>query len=257
MYRHLEYDEVAAHVVRVRLNRPAAANALSGALLAELDDAVARIAEDDEVRVWLLTGSPRPDGRPCFSAGADLKEALDPKAGVYPRAAALVTAIEDLPKPSIALIDGVCTTGGLELALACHLRIAADSAQLSDWHLRRTGLGIGQWGMAARLARLVGTDRARELILLGTELDGERAERIGLVNRLVPAGELDAAGLEWATTIAGLPRRGVRTTMEYLALQDGRSRSEALALAERAPSLTGLALRPFRDAAARFQREKE
>lgn len=84
MYRHLEYDEVSAHVVRVRLNRPAAANALSGALLAELDDAVARIAEDEEVRAWLLTGSPRPDGRPCFGAGADLKEALDPKAGAYP-----------------------------------------------------------------------------------------------------------------------------------------------------------------------------
>src|SRR3546814_19616895 len=106
--------------------------------------------------------------------------------------------------------------------------------------------------MAARLARLVGTDRARELILRGTVLDGERAERIGLVNQVVPGAELEAAGLEWATRIAGLPRRGVRTTMEYLALQDGRSRADALALAERAPALTGLALRPFSDAAARF-----
>src|SRR3546814_15462013 len=88
-----------------------------------------------------------------------------------------MTAIDDLPKPSIALIDGVCTTGGLELALACDLRIAAETAALSDWHLRRTGLGIGQWGMAARLARLVGTDRARELILPGTVPAGERRGR--------------------------------------------------------------------------------
>src|SRR3546814_18520313 len=82
--------------------------------------------------------------------------------------------------------------------------------------------------MAARLARLVGTDRARELILLGTVLDGERAERIGLVNQVVPGAELEAAGLAWATRIAGLPRPGVRTTMEYLALPDGRSRADPL-----------------------------
>lgn len=257
MYQHLDVEAVAPHVLRVQLARPSAANALNAALLAELDDAVRRIAADDDVHAWLLTGAPRPDGRPCFSAGADLKEALDPDAVPFPRAAALLTAIDDLPKPSIALIDGVCTTGGLELALACDLRIAADTARISDWHLRRTGLGIGQWGMAARLSRLVGTDRARELILLGTELDGEEAARIGLVNRMVPSADLETGGLEWATRIAGLPRRGVRTTMEYLTLQDGRSKAEALALADRAPALTGLALRPFSDAADRFRRERE
>ena len=92
--------------------------------------------------------------------------------------------------------------------MACDLRIAAESARLSDWHLKRTGLGIGAWGSAARLSRLVGVDKAKELLLLGEEVSGTEAERIGLVNKSVPDDDLMPEALRWAATIAAGPGAG-------------------------------------------------
>jgi enoyl-CoA hydratase len=252
-YDHIRYETVADHVARVTLDRPEAANALSPALFAELDDAVSRIDADDDVRVWLLTGAPRTDGRPWFSAGADLKAATRPYAGRLVDPARLVDRIDDLLKPSIAVIGGFCTTGALELVMACDLRIAARSARLSDWHLKATGLGIGRWGSAVRLSRLVGADKAKELLLTGVEISGDEAERIGLVTRCVADADVDQAALDMATTIAGMPRRGVRTTLGFLSMQQDLSKHEALRLADRAPELMGLTLRPVADAAARFE----
>ncbi|MCW2545889.1 MAG: short chain enoyl-CoA hydratase [Mycobacterium sp.] len=255
-YQHIRLERPAEHVARVVLDRPRSANALSSALLVELADAVARIALDDDVRVWLLTGANRADGRPWFSAGVDLKEALAASSSTLD-GGALVDSIDDMLKPSIAVIGGVCTTGALELALACDLRVAARSATLSDWHLKRTGLGIGAWGMAARLSRLVGVDKAKEILLLGEELTGDQAAAIGLVNRVVPDDQLDSEGLRMATIIAALPRRGVRTTLGYLALQSQMSKEEALRWANLTPELMGVKLRPFSDAANRFNDERE
>jgi enoyl-CoA hydratase/carnithine racemase len=251
-YEHLRLERPAPHVARVVLSRPASANALSSALLDELDDAVRRIEGDDEVRVWLLAGAPRPDGRPCFSAGVDMKEALAGPVTHRSNPAELVDRIDDMLKPSIAVIAGVCTTGALELALACDLRIAGRSARISDWHLKRSGLGIGAWGGSARLSRLVGVDKAKELLLLGTEVDGAEAARINLVNRAVDDEALDSSALQMAGTIASLPRRGVRATLGYLQLQADMSKREAIRWAELTPGLMGLTLRPFEDAAARF-----
>jgi enoyl-CoA hydratase/carnithine racemase len=166
--------------------------------------------------------------------------------------ARLVDRIDDMLTPSIAVIGGVCTTGALELALACDLRIAGTSARLSDWHLKRTGLGIGAWGLAARLSRLVGVDKAKELLLLSEEVDGAQAARIGLVNRVVPDADLDAVALDMATTIASRPRRGVRTTLGYLATQADMSKREAIHWAQLTPGFMGLQLRPFSDAASRY-----
>lgn len=254
-YETIRYEQPADHVVRIVLDRPEAANALSPQLFAELDDALDRIEADDDVRVWIITGAPRTDGRPWFSAGADLKaglaDASRPDRLVDP--ADVVTRIDDLLKPSIAVIGGFCTTGALEVAAACDLRIAADDARLSDWHLKATGLGIGQWGAAVRLSRLVGVDKAKELLLTGVEVSGIEAAAMGLVNRSVPQAELDDAGLDLATTIASLPPRGVRTTLGFLALQQDMDRHEALRWAELAPGFMGLDLRPLRDAAARFE----
>jgi enoyl-CoA hydratase len=252
-YEHLRYATIADHVAQVTLARPEAANALSPALLAELDDVVARIDADDDVRVWLLRGAPRSDGRPWFSAGADLKAARQPYAGRAVNPARLVDRIDDLLKPSIAVIQGFCTTGALELVMACDLRIAGSSARLSDWHLKATGLGIGQWGSAVRLSRLVGAANAKELLLTGIEIPGDEAERIGLVNRCVPDTDVDRVALDMATAIAGMPRRGVRTTLGFLSMQQDLSKHEALRLADRAPELMGLTLRPLDDAAARFE----
>ncbi len=243
-------------VALVVLDRPSAANALSAALFADLSAVVDEIAADDAVRAWVLTGAERTDGRPWFSAGTDMKEAAT---GMPPRRtavdpAAVVERIAALAKPSIAAVRGVCTTGALELAMACHLRVAADDARLSDWHLRATGLGIGQWGAAVRLSRLVGVANATELLLTGREVDGIEAQRIGLVNRVLPDAEVVPEAVSLADSIAALPRRGVQTTLQFLSLQRDMPTHEALRWAQRMPDLVDLELRPFRDAAERFAR---
>ena len=259
----LRLERPSEHVAVVVIDAPAVANALSGRFFAELAVALDTIERDDAIRVWLLTGAPRPDGRPWFSSGADLREAADGRGsgsgphGPAAAPAAVIDRVDDLLKPSIAVIAGVCTTGALELAMACDLRIAAESARLSDWHLKRTGLGIGAWGSAARLSRLVGVDKAKELLLLGEEIGGTEAERIGLVNKAVPDDDLMPEALRWAATIADRPRRGVRATLGFLQLQADMSKQEALRWAQLTPGYMGLELRPFEDAAQRFYRSKE
>jgi enoyl-CoA hydratase/carnithine racemase len=258
----LRLERPSEHVAVVVIDAPAVANALSGTFFADLDIALDTIEQDDAVRVWLLTGAPRPDGRPWFSSGADLREAAGGRGsgpgphGPAAAPAAVIDRVDDLLKPSIAVIAGVCTTGALELAMACDLRIAAESARLSDWHLKRTGLGIGAWGAAARLSRLVGVDKAKELLLLGEEVSGTEAERIGLVNKAVPDDDLMPEALRWAATIADRPRRGVRATLGFLQLQADMSKQEALRWAQLTPGYMGLELRPFQDAAQRFYRTR-
>jgi enoyl-CoA hydratase/carnithine racemase len=253
-FDNIRYERVADHVVRITLDRPAVANALSLGLFGELDRALDRIESDDDVRAWMITGAPRPDGRPWFSAGADLKEEVASIKGRPVDPASVIDRIDRLLKPSIAVIGGFCTTGALELVMACDLRIAAHTARLSDWHLKTTGLGIGAWGSAVRLSRLVGTDKAKELLLTGDEVSGEEAARIGLVNRAVPQSELEPAALAMATTIAGYPPTGVRTTLGFLGVQADMAKPDALCFADQAPAFMGLRLRPFTDAAARFAR---
>ena len=113
---------VEEHIAVVTLHRPERLNALSVALLQELQAAIRQARSDEDVRLVVITGSPRPDGRPCFSAGDDLKEmaagvAMPPGLGFD-----LTNMIDDLLKPTIAVIDGICSTGAVELALSCDLR---------------------------------------------------------------------------------------------------------------------------------------
>lgn len=257
-YECLLYDRPAEHVARIALHRPGAANALSTRLLLELRDAVGRVLEDDSVRAWILTGAPRADGRPMFSAGVDMKDAVsDHEKFERADGRGLVDLIDNAVKPSIAVIDGICTTGGLEVALACDLRFASPRAQLSDWHMKRSGLGIGAWGSAARLSRLVGLDRAKEILLTSRVVGGEEAAAIGLVHRVVAEDELMESALETAGQIAGMPPRGVRATLGYLQLQAHLSTQESIHLGTFAPELMGIRRRPFSDAAERFLRERD
>ncbi|MET0197390.1 MAG: enoyl-CoA hydratase/isomerase family protein [Rhodococcus fascians] len=252
-YRYLTVTRPVPNVAMVAMNRPEAANAINRAMLAELADALRSIAADERVHAWILTGSPRTDGRLWFSAGADMKEALKPDYdGPRVTGREVCDLIDDMLTPSIALIGGVCTTGALELAMACDVRIVATGAELSDYHLARTGMAIGAWGAAARLSRLVGVDKAKEILLLSATMTGEEAVRIGLANRVVPDDALITEGLAIASTIAAMPRKGVRTTLGYLAMQAGLSKHEAIQLADRTPELMGVKLRPFGDAASRF-----
>ncbi|MFJ3212605.1 enoyl-CoA hydratase/isomerase family protein [Streptomyces flaveolus] len=255
-YSDIVVDTPAEHVRRVTLSRPDRANAISKRMLAELLDAVEELAADDSVHVWLLRGTPRHDGRAWFSAGADMKEALSPPAEASVDGAEVCDRIDTLLKPSIAVLGGVCTTGALELALACDLRVAGHSAVLSDYHLLRSGLGIGAWGLAPRLSRLVGTDKAKELLLLSMEVPAQEAQRIGLVNRVVDDDALDTECLDIAKRIASMPRRGVRATLGFLQEQADLGVHDAQALARRFPELMGIRLRPFSDAAGRFYTER-
>lgn len=256
-YTEIVVDDPARNVRRVTLNRPRQANAINKRMLAEIMHAVEEIAVDDRVHAWLLCGAARDDGRGWFSAGADMKDALSAPVGPTIDGAEVCDRIDSLLKPSIAMIGGTCTTGALELALACDLRVAARSALISDYHLVRSGLAIGAWGLAPRLSRLVGTDKAKELLLLSMEVTAEEALRIGLVHRLAEDAELEEECLGLATRIASMPRRGVRATLGFLHEQADLGLHDAQDLGRRFPERMGIRLRPFSDAAGRFFADRE
>ena len=174
-------------------------NALSTALLSELDQHLHAIDEDRAVRSVILTG----DGQ-YFSAGADLKEMatldLAKAPEIVRRGQALFERIADLRIPVIASINGLALGGGLELALACDLRIAGESAKLGAPEVNY-GL-MPAYGGTQRLARLVGASKAKELIFTGAMISAAEGFRIGLVNRAVPAGQELRAARDLAHTIA-------------------------------------------------------
>lgn len=191
------------NVAVITLNREAALNSINPELLDELEQALNNAEQDAEIRAVIITAK----GEKVFSAGADLKAAAefsaDPeKAEAFLRRGQEVfRKIEHFPKPVIAAINGLAVGGGLELALACDLRIAADTAKLGA---PEVGLGlIPAWGGTQRLPKLIGMSRAKELILTGTPITAKEAEKYGIVNKVVPADELMSTALVLATQIAG------------------------------------------------------
>lgn len=168
------------------LNRPEAMNALSAALRSELARTVLDMEADPDIRVLILTGA----GERAFTAGLDLKE-LGSGASTIGDAVDVedpVTALDRFSGPVIGAINGVAITGGFELALACDVLIASENARFADTHAR-VGIMPG-WGLSQKLSRAIGISRAKELSLTGNFLSAERAERWGLVNRVVAAEEL-------------------------------------------------------------------
>ncbi len=187
-------------VAEVTVNRPEKLNALNRATIAELADCFASLQDDDQVRVVLLTGA----GEKAFVAGADISELAGLRADQAERYALegqrLMDLIENLGKPVIAVVNGFALGGGCELAMACSLRYAADSARLG---LPETGLGlIPGFGGTQRLARLVGRGRAQELVLTADMVSAEEALKMGLVNKVVPTGELREAAGKLAAKLA-------------------------------------------------------
>ncbi len=181
-----QQDEIATLVIQ----RPEKLNALNGELIDELDRAFHQLAEDATVRGIILTGA----GEKAFVAGADIAELarMGPLSGVRTsrQGQDAFRFLEKLPKPVIAAVNGFALGGGLELALACHLRIASENARFG---LPEVKLGIiPGYGGTIRLPRLVGRGRALEMMLTGEMIDAEEAYRIGLVNRVVPQVELQA-----------------------------------------------------------------
>jgi enoyl-CoA hydratase len=182
----------------VTIDRPERRNAVDGPTAAALLEAYERFAADDTAHIMVLTGA----GEEAFCAGADLKAlaTLDPDAAAGPMGFSRLTPV----KPAIAAISGWCVAGGLELALWCDLRVAAESAQFGCLE-RRWGVPLIDGG-TQRLPRIVGLGRALDLILTGRTVAAEEALAIGLVNDVVPPGAHLARALELAEAIAALPQ---------------------------------------------------
>jgi enoyl-CoA hydratase len=183
------------------VDRPEKLNALNAAVQEDLAARVAEAEADATLRCVILTGA----GEKAFIAGADIGELakLTPLVGREHalRGQALLCRLENLPVPTIAAINGYAYGGGLELALACTLRVASENAKMG---LPETSLGIlPGYGGTQRLARLLGTARAAELVLTAEKgVTAAEAHRLGLVNRVVPAGQALTAALELAQAIS-------------------------------------------------------
>ena len=207
----LERDEA---VALVTINRPQVLNALNMATLDELRRVILDLKRDGSVRAVILTGS----GEKAFVAGADINE-LAVQTPITGREHALagqhvLDLIEQMGKPVIAAINGYALGGGCELALACTLRIAADTARLGQPEIN-LGILPGYAG-TQRLPRLVGKARAMELILTGAQISASEAERIGLVNRVVPAADLLAEARKLAAALARQAPIAVRYILDAI-----------------------------------------
>ncbi len=206
------------HVLTLTLNRPERLNALGGGMREEIHDGFQQAQQDPEVRVVVLTGAGR-----AFCSGGDVKEMAKRRGeGGAQRADGQLPPLRDhilalmraMPKPVIGSINGVAAGAGMNLALACDMRIASEKAVFSQAFVKR-GLHP-DWGGTFFLPRLVGTAKACELIFGGDMLGAEEAHRLGIVNRLVPHDDLPAATMEWAQALAagppvaiGLAKRGI------------------------------------------------
>ena len=175
-------------ILIITIDRPKVLNALNAQTVGEIGEAFHAARFDETVKAVILTGS----GEKAFVAGADINElaqcnALTGKTTAE-KGQRIFLAIERFPKPVIAAVNGFALGGGCELALACHIRIASENAKLG---LPEVTLGIiPGYGGTQRMARLLGKGKALELILSGDRIDASEAERIGLVNKVVPADQL-------------------------------------------------------------------
>lgn len=221
-------------VATVRINRPDKLNALNAVVRREIAQAMDQLAEDDSVRVAVLCGT----GEKAFAAGADVAEFAGRTPGeqreVY-RRRRVYDAVAAFPKPLIAAIHGFCLGGGVELALACDVRVADPSARFGQFEIR-LGLIPGAGG-TQRLARLVGPGQAARIALSGDVLDGTEAHRIGLVEiladegeHLARAGELAGRMARWSPVALGLVKESLRAAAET-PLADGLALEKELFLA--------------------------
>jgi len=217
----LQVDQPNEGVTRITLDRPERLNAMNAELIGELHDALAGVAADRACRVVVLTGSGR-----GFCAGLDLagygeapgSEGLGRVESTFAtqtHIAALVPRLRSLPQPVIAAVNGPAAGGGLALALASDIRIAATSARFNVAFVR-LGLSGCDIGVSWLLPRLIGASRAWELMLTGRIIESGEADRIGLVLRVVPDDELQDAALQTAGLIAANAPWGVRMTKEVM-----------------------------------------
>lgn len=201
------------HVARITFNRPQRLNAINSILGKEFKAALEDIAEDEQIRVLIITGNPRimeKEGRQeithCFSAGWDLSET----AQVEP----IVEMVAAYEKPVIAMINGYALGGGCELSLACDFIFASENSEIGLPEINR-GLLPG-WGGTQRLPRRIGVAMAKLMILSGDAVSGPEAKRIGLADEVVPKESLDRVVTEFADKLAGKPPVGLKRIKEAI-----------------------------------------
>ena len=203
-------ETIEGGIATLTMNRPEARNALSAEMFDGLSEALPRLANDPGVRLVVLTGAGA-----AFCSGGDVKgfarraggEALattfDHKVTDLRTRMEVSRCLHEMPKPTLAVIPGPAAGGGLSLAMACDMRIAADDAKLTT-AFSKIGLS-GDFGGSYFLNQLVGAAKAREMYFTSQVITGAEAQRIGLVNRAVPAAQLAEAARAWATELAALP----------------------------------------------------
>ena len=201
-YKNLLFESEEG-IATITFNRPKALNAMNSETMKELFDAVTCCRNDDGVKALILTGS----GEKAFVAGADIAQmqSIRPKEALafMELGNETLRLIETLPKPSIAAVNGFALGGGTEIAMACDMRFASETARFGQPEIL-IGL-IPGWGGTQRLARLIGMGRAKELIMGGEMIDAKRAYEVGLVNRLLPPDQLLAETKKFAKKLAGMP----------------------------------------------------
>jgi 2-(1,2-epoxy-1,2-dihydrophenyl)acetyl-CoA isomerase len=226
-------------VAWITLNRPDAGNAMTADMRNQIADWLSDISGDPTVRCVVITG----EGEKAFCTGADLRGsrtqvpakpegAPDRMVGDAARMIRtgwqrLVGAVLDCEKPVIAAVNGTAAGGGCNLVLACDLVIMAEEARLIEVFIRR-GI-IPDAGGCYLLPRLIGPQRAKELMFFGTDVSGADAERLGLANRVVPRAELQAMVTDWAERLAAMPTRAIGVTKELINRSFESSRPTAFA----------------------------
>jgi enoyl-CoA hydratase len=236
-------------ILLVTINRPDKLNALNDAVITELGELAALLAQDESIRAAILTGA----GPKAFVAGADISELADcnpARAQVLSeKGSHTFRRLERSEKPIVAAVNGFALGGGCELAMACHFRIASENARFGQPEVK---LGIlPGYGGSVRLPRLVGRGRALELLMSAAMIDAQEAWRIGLVNRVVPAEQLIPECDKLLRTILENAPLAVRACLQMVDQQDELTLDEALALeSRRFGELAGTA--DFREGTAAF-----
>jgi enoyl-CoA hydratase/carnithine racemase len=209
------------------LNRPEAFNSINVELFRTLSERMAEFREDNDVWVGIITGS----GSKAFSAGADIKEMLpflrEHKDAPWASPPAIMRGM-DMWKPLIAAVNGLAYGGGLEIVMACDLRIAAETARFATPEVT-LGL-IPGWGGTQRLPRMIAYCKAAELVLMGKPFDAQEAYRVGLINKVVPADQLMATAREWAETMCKSGPLALRAAKEAMIRGSSMSLDDGLRL---------------------------
>ncbi len=231
-YENFKYEREEG-VVILTLSRPERMNSISVNTIRELQQIVEGIEADPSIRALVLTGGKDAKGRPCFCAGADLK---DPEIITTPNFLLIVNAllnrIEDLPIATIAAIDGACTAGGLEIALVFDVRVVSETVRIGDTHLKTVGSGLGGAGASSRLPRLIGASNAKYFAYTGDLVNGHEAVNLGFATKVFPPDKLLEGAKEIAHKAALMPAQGLKITKAHINIGMQMNTYQALHFAE-------------------------